>query len=110
VTFSIDGKAVGSLFDAGNSTGWMTLSIGTHTVSASVPADTSGLYKVNYTGACNAKGVVTLNEGDNRTCDIEVVSSLGLKSTGCGTGETCCEAGATKCSLCVRLPAKGSCP
>lgn len=110
VTFSIDGKPVGSLFGVGNSTGWITLGIGTHTVSASVPADTSGLYKVSYTGACNAKGIATLNEGDNRTCDIEVVSSLGLKSTGCATGETCCEEGATKCSLCVRLPANGSCP
>jgi hypothetical protein len=110
VTFSIDGKPVGSLFGDGNSTGWMTLGIGTHTVSASVPADTSGLYKVSYTGACNAKGIVTLNEGDNRTCDISVMSSLTLKSTGCATGETCCEAGVTKCSICMRVPPHGSCP
>jgi len=110
VTLSIDGKPAGSLFGVGNSTGWMTLGIGAHTVSASVPADTSGLYKVSYSAACNAKGIVTLNEGDNRTCDIEVMSSLALKSTGCATDETCCEAGVTRCSLCMRLPANGSCP
>jgi hypothetical protein len=110
VTFSIDGKPVGSLFGEGNSTGWMTLGIGSHTVSASVPADTHRLYKVSYTGACNANGVVTLNEGDNRTCDISVKSSLLTNWTGCATGETCCEPGANKCSLCVRLPTHGSCP
>jgi hypothetical protein len=110
VTFSVDGKAAGSLFGDGSSTGWMTLGIGSHTVSASVPADTSGMYKVSYTGACTASGVVTLNEGDNRTCDIRVMSSLTLKSTGCATNETCCEAGVIKCSICMRLPPHGSCP
>jgi hypothetical protein len=110
VTFSIDGRPVGSLFGEGNSTGWMTLGIGSHTVSASVPADTHSLYKVSYTGACNANGVVTLNEGDNRTCDISVKSSLVTNTTGCAVGETCCEPGANKCSLCIRLPAHGFCP
>jgi len=110
VAFSIDGKPAGSLFGEGNSTAWMTLGIGSHTVSASVPADTHSLYKVSYTGACNASGSVTLNEGDNRTCYISVKSSLITNSTGCATGETCCEPGTNKCNLCMRLPPHGSCP
>jgi hypothetical protein len=110
VTFSVDGNPVGSLFGDGNSTGWMTLGIGTHTVSASVPGDKSGLLKVSYTGACNSKGIVTLSEGDNRTCDITVTSSLPLSPIGCATGETCCEEGVSKCALCMRLPPHGSCP
>jgi hypothetical protein len=84
----VDGKEVGE-----NTTGWLPLSNGTHTVSEK--ATSSGFTTARYTGACNANGQVVLNPGDNTICSI-----INIVSPNCPSGQHCCS-GSTTSSGCI---------
>lgn len=88
---SIDGQTVLANSAAG-STGWQMLTAGTHIVG--VRSTNNGLFKAEFSGACDANGHVTLNAGDNQICRV-----VNVMASGCPSGDHCCgEVTASGCS------------
>ncbi len=89
----VDGVSHGSL---GNdqATPWIPVTAGTHTVSAR----TSNIgYTMSYGGSCNAKGQVTLTDGQNLHCVLNVTNNNIINNSGCPSGTHCCGAGIGHC-------------
>lgn len=96
VSVDVDGVGRGSLFGDGNSTGWITVSVGAHTVRATASGTGEG-YKVSYTGACNAQGKITLGAGQSRSCVVSVAANALINTSGCPKGTHCCSPGQGHC-------------
>ncbi len=96
VPVDIDGVAHGALFGDGNSTGWIPVSAGTHTVSATAYGTGEG-FTVSYTGACNAQGKITLSAGQSRSCVVGVAANSLINMSGCPQGTHCCSPGNGHC-------------
>ena len=80
--------------------GSVTLPLGTYTLSGSV----SGFgqpYVVNYGGACNAAGKVTLTNTQPVTCIVSAEAQSIVWNAGCASGQRCCEPTAEGCKKCI---------
>lgn len=79
----IDGNKVAGPLTGGDSTGWLLLPAGAHTISEQQASP--GLITTRFVGPCDSTGKVTLSTGDNSVCSL-----INIASAGCPTGQHCC--------------------
>ena len=89
----IDGITAGTGINVshGGTTGAVTSTVGTHTVSETAGTGTNlSNYTTTFSGDCNASGNITLAAGDNKTCTITntKVGSLTISKTAVGDNGT----------------------
>ena len=79
----IDGNKMAGPLTGGDSTGFMLLPVGTHTINEQETSP--GLITTRFLGPCDSSGKVTLNTGDNAVCSL-----INIASAGCPNGQHCC--------------------
>jgi hypothetical protein len=107
VTVSLDRKGLGSLGN-GQTTGWIPVTVGSHTIAAK----TTGNYQFLYGGDCSAAGAISLSDGQNLNCAVTAINNTMIDNSGCQTGMHCCGSSKGKCLQCVSNTAfpDNSCP
>jgi hypothetical protein len=93
LSVKVDGKPV----PCGN----LTLSVGSHTITASVTGVGSVAYTVLYGGTCNSGGIVTLVQGQTAKCTVAAEPTSIIASGGCSQGFKCEEPSPNGCKKCI---------
>lgn len=105
---SIDGKLIASNVGNRGDTGPQILTPGMHRVTVTAGNSTSlQNYKTKFGLSCAPSGIVTLSQGDTKSCQVILENTVGGNNTTCPAKFKCCEPGDKKCERCI--PITGSC-
>ena len=84
-----------------------TLAAGSHTVRGTVIDGGQQPYTISYAGTCNSAGTVTIAQSQTAYCTVVATATSIIESSGCKTGQHCCNPSPTGCKQCI--PAKDLC-
>jgi hypothetical protein len=79
----------------------LTLASGSHIVKGGVTDGGQEPYTISYAGACGPAGNVTIVQSQTARCTVVATATSIIESSGCKSGERCCDPSATGCKKCI---------